>query len=160
MRSASTLYIVHGSLILKEIGLSIRRFPRGIFFQYLLASPDNVSGRNLKPLQYSQNSTIELRRPHLFPEFSRGLASANKNACSRIAAVTTYPSVPICLQLVASRVVASTGLNVSLYGSYFAAGMDGQLYPNIISMLFISADVLLQSRTATAHHRLRVHLAA
>ena len=47
-----SLYIVHGSLISKEIGLSIRRLPRGCFSQSLLASPDNVSGRNLKHLQF------------------------------------------------------------------------------------------------------------
>lgn len=104
--------------------------------------------------------TLEQRRPHLAPELFEGLSFANRNAHSRVPAVTTYPNFPVRMQLVASRVVAFTGLNINLYGSYFATGMAGQLYPNITSTLFIRADVLLQSPTATAPHRLRVHLAA
>ena len=103
---------------------------------------------------------LQQRRPHLAPELSKGLSFANRNAHSRVPAVTTYPNFPVCMQLVASRVVASSRLNINLYGSYFAAGMAGMLYSNIISTLFIKADVLLQSPTATAHHRLRVLLAA
>ena len=86
---------------------------------------------------------LQQRRPNLAPELSKGLSFAIRNAHSRVPAVATYPNFPICIQLVASRVVASPGLNINLYGSYFAAGMAGQLYPNIISTLFLRADVLL-----------------
>ena len=45
-----TFYTVHGSLILEEIILSVRRLSRGII------SPDNVSATNLTPLQFPPKS--------------------------------------------------------------------------------------------------------
>lgn len=102
---------------------------------------------------YSQVLTMSLQRisslynflrlleeplqPRLFPELSKGIVFANRNACSCISAVTTCPSFPLCLWRDASLMVASTGLDIRLYGSYFAARVDGQMLPNIISMLFI-----------------------
>ena len=139
--------------------MGIRRLPRGIFFQFCSQVLTMFLQRISSLCKFPTNSE-ELRQFHSFPEFSYRLFSAKKNACSRIPAITTYPSVPICLQLVASRAVESTGIDIRLYGSYFATRVVGQLFLNILTIFFIRADVLLHSQIAIAHHRLRVHPAA
>ena len=111
-----TLYIANGPLILKEIELSFRRLPAvfssSFHSQVLTMSLQRISS----PCNFPKNLE-EPRRPRLFPGFSRGLVFAHRNACSRIPAVTTCSGFPICLQLVAFCVVASTRLNIKLYGA-------------------------------------------
>ena len=139
--------------------MCIRRLSRGSIFQFCLQVLAMSLQRISRLCKFLRNSE-ELRQTHSFLQLSYRIFSARKDACSRIPAITTYPSFPICLQVVASRVVESTGIDIKLHGSYLTTRVDGQLFLNILTMFNIRADVLLHSQIAIAHYRLRVHLAA